>query len=821
MLHFALYPLSLVLLILAGLIWRAGPRRRIHVLFAAFTFFIAAWALGIAGLHHGVALEFSGRFTFATAALIPAAFLAFIRAYPSISSWPKPLLHTSLLGLGVFFAGASMAGPYVIHGVVIGPRGLERQPGPLFPAFLLYFLTTWALGLAVFVYKWRTARGLSRAQLQYLGAGIIVSAAGAISANLLLPVVTGHSTHSWVGPYFSLVLIPMVAHAIIRHRLMDLRPILLRVLIYAILMGATSAVVISLAGASIQDTLLATLTVSPTLAITLLVALAMVTSPARYLFANVIEPYLYRRRLDYSSSLQEATHRLSHLMQPAEFVVQLRDTLHEMFIPDAIHLFTRSVDGQTLDPLASHPHTLTSAQLDTLTSGLASRPLRPQVVSSPELRELVGNIFLDIEVAMLLVRRGRLLGIVLLGPRRSGDAYFSDDLSFLESLAALASITLENALLYRQRLETLEYSERLIESLDAAVVAVNPLGHITSFNRAASQLIGLEIESQGAFLDVLPPAIAWSLAFTLRGSWRPRDVEISIEHSAAVIPAMLSTTLLGPDPDHVSGALVIVTDLSTVKALERHQARLEHLSTMARFYAGLAHEIRSPLASISNFVSMLPDRFDDPEYRDSAIRLLPAEVARIVRLADKLRLMAPSAAGTLVSVDLPTLLADIVTMHAPHINEYGIDLRLSCPPALPRILGDASQLVQLFVNLLNNACEAMPHGGTVIIEAQGIGAGTAHTVSVAVIDEGVGLNPDIRSRIFQPFFTTKPSGTGLGLSICKEIADFHHARLTVSPRTQNTGTIAIAEFRSDQPGERDPSIYTAGDNQPFPMISSR
>ncbi|MEK7700927.1 MAG: ATP-binding protein, partial [candidate division NC10 bacterium] len=223
--------------------------------------------------------------------------------------------------------------------------------------------------------------------------------------------------------------------------------------------------------------------------------------------------------------------------------------------------------------------------------------------------------------------------------------------------------------------------------------------------------------------------------------------------------------------------------------------RVEHFAIMARFYAGIAHEIRNPLAAISNLISMLPDRFDDPEYRDTAVRLLPLEVSRIVRLADRLRLMAPSEDGKLSVVALPPLLNDIVVIHSPSALEQRVKIQLQYPNELPRILGDPSQLVQLFVNLLRNAIESMPEGGTVSIEADHLrGRATANSVVVRIIDEGSGIGPSVRTKIFEPFFTTKPAGTGLGLSICREIADFHRARLTLLPRSSFGGTIAEVEF---------------------------
>jgi len=188
----------------------------------------------------------------------------------------------------------------------------------------------------------------------------------------------------------------------------------------------------------------------------------------------------------------------------------------------------------------------------------------------------------------------------------------------------------------------------------------------------------------------------------------------------------------------------------------------------------------------------LPDRFNDPEYRDTAARLLPAEVGRIVRLAERLRLLAPSEAGTLSPVDLSPLLSDIVAIHSPGSAAQGVKISLHCPENLPRILGDSGQLVQLFVNLLRNAVEAVPHGGHVTIEANDT---PMDKVVVRVVHDGVGIEPSLQSKIFDPFFTTKPSGIGLGLSICQEISKFHGARFSLRSRGDLlSGTVAELEF---------------------------
>ena len=799
-----LLALVALLLALAGFVWLARPNSAINRWFATFTLFVAVWVLGISGLQSGAHLDAWARVTFAGATLIPASFLAFMRAYPTSSSWPSTALLRGTLVLAGAIAVLSLSTPLMVYDTTLTPAGLTRQTGPLYTIFFVYFLVTWVAAIVVFAFKWRVSRGLASAQLQYLGAGIILSGVGGISANLLLPMATGRSTYSWIGPYFSLILVAMVGHAIIRHRLMDLRLFISRGLAYALAMGIASALLISGARLISPAWEAETQFVHPNLVVVTIVALALLSSPAQRFISRLVDPYLYRG-IEHSVALRGATRRLSRLMQPVELASELRQVLAEVLVPESFTLLVKSFPTDSFERLSIDDTPLPDVDPHLLAALHAKQPDTSVIVVNPT--EETGDTKWThaalraggVEVIVILGRRGQLLGIVLLGPRRSGDAYFKNDLGFIESVADLASIALENALLYRQRIQMLEYSDRLLESLDSAVVAIDIDGRITSFNPAATKLLGLSDEYHGALMHVLPSEIGWALVLALSEGWHPREVEVTIDHVVrGILHVILSTAVLHDDEKRVSGALVVVTDLSAVKALERNQRRVEHLAIMARFYAGIAHEIRNPLAAISNLIAMLPDRFDDPEYRDTAVRLLPMEVSRIVRLAERLRLMAPSEGGKLSVVSIPPLLHDIVAIHSPTAHEQQVKIELHCADELPKIQGDPGQLVQLFVNLLRNAVEAMPDGGTVTIEAdRSKGRVGAASVIVRVLDEGVGVDPAVRPKIFDPFFTTKPSGTGLGLSICREIADFHRARLALLPRSLlDGGTVAEVEFPS-------------------------
>jgi signal transduction histidine kinase len=812
--------LATVLCGLAIFVWRARPESHINRYFAIYTVTMAGWVFGIAGLHGGQHLEMWGRFTFASASTMPAAFLAFTQSYPTPSRWPPPWLLRVAFAVGIAFGLLSLTTPLIIYDVHLTQDGLTRSEGALYRAYSVYFLVGWTSALAVFVAKWRSASGMSRAQLQYLAAGVVIPVACGIATNLVLPLLTGKSTSSWLGPYFSLLLVAIVGHAIIRHRLMDLRIAISRGLAYGILILATFAILLT--SARLAGWPAKSLPVQPEILLLAVVVLAMLTSPVQFLVNRLIDPYLYRGRIEHASALRHATHRLSHLMQPRQLADELRQILTEALVPELFGMAARPLEAGPFEELTEGPPNLN--QLVTVASLLFETPATSALLINPHTAkgaEKVAHETLKaagVEVVTTLGRRGHLLGVILLGPRRSGDAYFTRDLIFVESLVELASIALENALLYSQRIQIMEYSNRLLESLNSAVIAVDVAGRLTSFNPVSKSLLGLTDSDKGANLTELPSEVAWGLAFAITESWSPKDVEVTIDHaSRGLVPVILSTATLHDHGDQIAGALVVITDLSTVKALERQQRRIEHFTVMARFYAGIAHEIRSPLTAISNFISMLPDRFDDPEYRDTAGRLLPMEVARIVGLADRLRLMAPSEDGKLSIVELSTLLTDLVAIHAPAMEENHIKIVLNAPESTVSVLGDRGQLIQLFVNLLKNAVEAMPHGGTVTIRC----VESTDTVTVQVLDEGVGFPSSLRANLFQPFFTTKPQGTGLGLSICREIADFHRASLDLLPRTDSRGTMARVIFSSNLLEAQNEAVSNPRSESVSPAVNPR
>jgi signal transduction histidine kinase len=208
-------------------------------------------------------------------------------------------------------------------------------------------------------------------------------------------------------------------------------------------------------------------------------------------------------------------------------------------------------------------------------------------------------------------------------------------------------------------------------------------------------------------------------------------------------------------------------------ALERTRARLceaEKLASAARIAAGVAHEIRNPLAAVKTWVFSIRRSLPPDAELDRKFHLISEQMARIeTMLADFLEFSRPPAA--LRPQPVAALLAKTVELARYRVRQKGVRVVCDGDPSLPPVLTDPPRLEQVLINLLNNAVDATPQGGEIRLRASFDADGDGGPwVVVRVEDTGTGIPDDARPRIFEPFFTTKETGTGLGLCIAAEIA---------------------------------------------------
>lgn len=259
------------------------------------------------------------------------------------------------------------------------------------------------------------------------------------------------------------------------------------------------------------------------------------------------------------------------------------------------------------------------------------------------------------------------------------------------------------------------------------------------------------------------------LGFLLLGRKRNRDI-FSLEDLQ-----LLST--LGAE---VAVALENARLYEELRNSQIMLARTDRLAAVGTLAAGIAHEIRNPLVAVQTFVQLLPEQIDDPEFRTTFLELTHSELARVSTLINDLMAFARPAPAAMDEVSLNELAEQIVRLLTGQAKKLDVALITQLSPEAPPCVVDQGQMKQVFLNLIMNALQATPSGGTVTIstalqrEAEG-----QEFCLIEVRDTGSGIPPEQKEQIFDPFFTTKDSGVGLGLFITHQIIEEHGGTITV------------------------------------------
>ncbi|MEB2283543.1 MAG: hypothetical protein B6D46_07215 [Polyangiaceae bacterium UTPRO1] len=214
------------------------------------------------------------------------------------------------------------------------------------------------------------------------------------------------------------------------------------------------------------------------------------------------------------------------------------------------------------------------------------------------------------------------------------------------------------------------------------------------------------------------------------------------------------------------------------------------LSAVGTLAAELAHEIRNPLTAVQTFLQLLPERLDDPEVAVDLRTVASSELQRVARLLDELLGMARTSIASFATTDLELVVDQVVRLLRVSAGKKDVTLERR-GDALPLGVADAPRLKQALMNLVLNAIQASPAGTTVRVETRALREGAGGPgIEVVVGDDGPGVAPDERERIFEPFVTTKANGTGLGLPVTRQIVADHGGTIAVE-----TGPAGGATFR--------------------------
>jgi signal transduction histidine kinase len=227
---------------------------------------------------------------------------------------------------------------------------------------------------------------------------------------------------------------------------------------------------------------------------------------------------------------------------------------------------------------------------------------------------------------------------------------------------------------------------------------------------------------------------------------------------------------------------------------QKNLARSERLAIAGQLAASLAHEIGTPLNSISGHVQLLARRKDADPSTSRRLQIIEKQIDNIVRTVNQLLSWSRKFELKIELVDLRRLVEEAVLLSSPALQLRKIRVKLALAKDCPKICADSGYLQQVFLNLINNSMDAMPQGGELRIEA-GLANGDGRAVVVRVADNGAGMSPDTVAHVFDPMFTTKRmgTGTGLGLAICDQIVRQHGGTIQVEsePGQGTTFTLVL------------------------------
>ncbi|HFB99016.1 MAG TPA: histidine kinase, partial [Bryobacterales bacterium] len=225
------------------------------------------------------------------------------------------------------------------------------------------------------------------------------------------------------------------------------------------------------------------------------------------------------------------------------------------------------------------------------------------------------------------------------------------------------------------------------------------------------------------------------------------------------------------------GRLIIFDDITDRAELEQQLIQAEKLSSIGLLAAGVAHEVNTPLAVISTYAQMLARQISGDETKARMLEKIAKQTFRASEIVNSLLNFSRTSQTEFGEVDLNRIIQETISLIEPQLRKAGIELELSLAADLPPIKGNAGRLQQVFLNLFLNARDAMEEGGKLRVRSF-VSDGS---VQVDVADTGKGIPPEILSRIYDPFFTTKPAkrGTGLGLSVTYGIVREHGGTIEV------------------------------------------
>ncbi|MCI0531516.1 MAG: ATP-binding protein [candidate division Zixibacteria bacterium] len=361
-------------------------------------------------------------------------------------------------------------------------------------------------------------------------------------------------------------------------------------------------------------------------------------------------------------------------------------------------------------------------------------------------------------------------------------------------------------------------TDDILQQLHSGVVTIDKTGRIVYFNRAAEEILqykGNKVKGKdclSVFKERMPDLGDELISGLITGQSRDRKEIITADLQGRPVPIGMGTSLLKDETGDMAGVVGLFQDLRGIKKLEEELRNKDKLAVIGELAAGIAHEIRNPLASISGSVEVLKQELNLEGDNSNLLELVIKESQRLNQILTDFLNFARIHSTYLTKVDLIPVLEEVIAIvkkHPSYREHIQIESRLPQGPLL--VKGEENQIKQLFLNLLINAVESMEDrsGKIILVNSALEGPPDNHPqppsqhskwVPVAVSDEGKGISPEQLEKIYIPFYSSKRQGTGLGLSIVQRLVDSLEGKIDCRS-VPGRGTTFVVYLKNYQPSD--------------------
>ena len=354
-------------------------------------------------------------------------------------------------------------------------------------------------------------------------------------------------------------------------------------------------------------------------------------------------------------------------------------------------------------------------------------------------------------------------------------------------IAFISGYMAENQLFASRELRKIKLeTDEILENMSSGMITIDRFGKMIYFNMAAGEILGInpKLARLATFKSIFLkkfPEFYYKIELALTTGYSETRGEIELEVNGVRIPLGISTSILRGERGEIRGIIAVFQNLAEVKLMEKRLRDADRLAAIAQLSAGIAHEIRNPLASISGSVEVLKGSLQVNDEQDKKLLdLIIKESSRLNNIITEFLSFARIKSKLNSRTDIVPVIEEVITLARSH-PEFGpaIAVDYRSPGGEVYARGEPDQYKQLLWNLLLNAAQAMRGiKGRITVECGGFVEPRGKVwAKLRVSDTGRGIPPNLRDRIFDPFFSTKTDGTGLGLAIVARIVESLEGRL--------------------------------------------